>query len=524
MTDRIRRWRATERDLFHPAVVESRDLHLAILALFAERDLTDPALNLEQLLTQLPSVAPDLALEEERIKRSLAQLVNWGHLDESRDESAVYRTPEEFQRRNLQWSLTGAGSAAIAGLDRAADFLCAVTSLQTATIDALAQCVARAAELASRADADPVEIHMEWHMAETYLGGLAENVRQLQRRLSELMRDRSLDDAVLARARDVIIEYVNQFIHDAEEPANRVRRALGRLHELGPALVFERALVGANLAPDPLRGDPSAGWLEERHRHLSALDEWFVRGADGGAPRMERLRQQGRDWVLGFLRALDLRRKHHRLSAGIVEDFTALARAFASCEREDDAHRLAVAAFALHGARHHDLAIDDVVGADPSVSAAQNPGVPITLQLRAQKEGKTTSRERPVRDARKERARRAREQVAKLAELDRLREELLTDGSVRLSSFAQLEYDQYRELLDLLCAALTTPPGRDGTRACASGDGRVMVRITDDRPRERTRLETIAGTLDIPDYRVSIRLRDASVTAAEGRLKLGGTA
>jgi uncharacterized protein (TIGR02677 family) len=504
VTSRGRRWRAMPRDLFQPAVVESRDLHLGILSLFADRDLTDPALTLEQLIVQLPTVAPDLVLDDDSVKRSLTQLVEWGHLDESRNESATYRTPEEFQRRNLQWSLTGTGSAVIAGLDRAADFLGAVTSLQTATIGALAQSVAAAADLASQPDADVVEIHMEWQLAEGYLVALIDNVRQLQRRLAELMRDPALDDEVLRRARDVIIEYLTRFIHDAEEPANRARLALLRLHQLGPALVFQRALLGANLAPDPVRGDPSPAWLDERQRHLEALDEWFVRGREGAPPRMERLRQQGRDWVLSFLKVLDLRRTHHRRSAGIVEDFTALARAFASCQREDDAHRLAVAAFALHGARHHSALIEDVAGADPSVPAAENPAVPVDVQLRTRETGREVRGERPVRDARKERALKAREQAAKLQELERYRDGLLTHGTVRISTFSRLDYAQYRELLDLLCAALTTQPGRDGIRQCASSDGRVVVRITDDQPTTRTRLETIVGTLDVADYRVSI--------------------
>ncbi len=156
--------------------------------------------------------------------------MEWGHLDESRTESATYRTPEEFQRRNVQWSLTGHGSAVIAALDRAADFLGATASLQTATIDALAQSVARAAELARHDESDAVEIFMEWQRAEHHLLSLVDNVRQLQRRLAELMRDPSLGDAVLRQAREVIVDYVTRFIQDAEEPAVRVTRAVGLLH------------------------------------------------------------------------------------------------------------------------------------------------------------------------------------------------------------------------------------------------------------------------------------------------------
>ncbi len=71
-------------------------------------------------------------------------------------------------------------------------------------------------------------------------------------------------------------------------------------------MVFDRALAGANLAPDPLLGDPGPAWLQERHRRLEALEEWFVRGRSGAPPNMERLRRQGRDWVLSFLKVLEV--------------------------------------------------------------------------------------------------------------------------------------------------------------------------------------------------------------------------
>lgn len=117
-------------------------MHLGVLSLFAERELTDPTLTLEDVLRGLPAQAPDLPCDELPVQRSLSQLVEWGLLDESRNESATYRTPEEFQRRNLQWSLTPHGQASVAMLDHAAQFLAAVASLQPAAIDSLARSIA----------------------------------------------------------------------------------------------------------------------------------------------------------------------------------------------------------------------------------------------------------------------------------------------------------------------------------------------------------------------------------------------
>lgn len=505
---RSRKWRQLPKSLFQAAAAESRDLHVTILSLFADRDLTDPALTLEQVLLQLPAEAPDLGIDDDRVKRSLDQLVEWGQLEESRNELANYRTPEEFRARNLQWSLSGHGTALIAALDKAAEFLNAVTSLQPATIDALAQAIARAANLAKNVESDSVEVHLEWQQAESLLLSLVENVRHLQRRLTELMRDSSLSDEVLRQARDVIVDYVTQFIRDAEEPALRAKRALESLQSLGPTLLFERALQGANLAPDPILGDPGPAWIAERHRRLAALQEWFASGRNGGPARMDRLRWQGREWVLKFLKALDLRRSHHRLSAGIVEDFTQLARVFAACTHDVQSHRLAVAAFQLHGARHHDLHLGEEQGGtpDPGRLAGQNPAVPLSVQLRARSRKTNSKRERAVIDPRKAKQNKRREQLEELKAKEELRTAILTDGTVRLSSFGPLALSQYQELVDLLCLALTSYPDSNGRRRGHSSDGRLEVVIVDDKPAERTKLRTTLGALDSPDFLLSISL------------------
>lgn len=523
---RQERWRATPKSVFQVATAENRDLHLAMLSLFAERELTDPALTLEDILVALPREAPDLQVDEAGIRRSLDQLVEWGLLDESRNEAATYRTPEEFQRRNLQWSLTAHGQTAVALLDEAARFLAAVASLQPAAIDSLAQSIARVVRLASDPTSDTAIIHIELQQAEHHHQSLVDNVRRFQSQLSHLLSDPTLDDAVMAQARDAIIEYLTRYIHDAEQPAARAAEALRQLHELGDAFVLERALAGANLAPDPVLGDPGPRWLEERTRRLAALDEWFLRTVDGSLPRMARLRSRGRDWVLHFLRVMELRRAHRRRSASIIDDFTTIARAFSACADDDEATRLFTAAFQLHGARHHTLAYDDVDALDPATTAAKNPAIELTSTLRVQATTRQRARERPVVDPREQRARAAAEQAETLRRTAAMRSAIVTDGTVRLSSYGRLDYEQFRDLVDLLCAALTALPLPDGSRQCFSSDGQVEVIVHPlDTPRTCC-LETDAGALTAPDFRLSVRLRgiDIATGAATRNSAAGGGA
>jgi uncharacterized protein (TIGR02677 family) len=359
-------------------------------------------------------------------------------------------------------------------------------------------------------------IHIELQQAEHHHQSLVDNVRRFQSQLSQLLSDPTLDDMIMAQARDAIIEYLSRYIRDAEQPAARAADALRQLHELGDAFVLERALAGANLAPDPVLGDPGPRWIEERTRRLAALDEWFLRTVDGSQPRMARLRSRGRDWVLHFLRVMDLRRAHRRRSASIIDDFTAIARAFAACADDSEAARLFVAGFQLHGARHHTLAYDDVDVLDAAAPAAANPAVELTSTLRVQAVVRQAGRERPVVDPREQRARAAAEQAATLQRMAALRNAILTDGTVRLSSYGRLHYEQFRDLVDLLCAALTCLPSSDGTRQCFSNDGQVEVTVHAlDTPRKCC-LETDAGSLTVPDFRLSIRLRGLDIATGVG--------
>lgn len=81
---RQERWRATPKSVFQVATADNRDLHLAVLSLFAEREQTDPALTLEDILFALPHQTPDLQVGDASIRRSLDQLVEWELLDESK--------------------------------------------------------------------------------------------------------------------------------------------------------------------------------------------------------------------------------------------------------------------------------------------------------------------------------------------------------------------------------------------------------------------------------------------------------
>lgn len=229
---------------------------------------------------------------------------------------------------------------------------------------------------------------------------------------------------------------------------------------------------------------------------------------------MARLRGQGRDWILEFLRVLELRRAHQRRSAGIIEDFTRLATGFAACHTDDDAHRLFGAAFSLYGSRHHSLPYDEVEPLDPALPIEANPAVTISPSLRARNAVRSKAREKPVADLSSQRAEALREQVALAHEYRLLREALLRDKVVALSSYGTLDPRQFAELMDPLCAAITTHTDASGVRTSVSTDDQVVITVHDPVTSRPARLHTRDGVLTVPDYRIAIRLHSRRVASS----------
>ncbi|MFE6130524.1 DUF2397 family protein [Streptomyces sp. NPDC056437] len=60
------------------------------------------------------------AVEDEDLHEALRKLVQWELLDVVHSHAENYRTAEEYERRNLQYSLTRRGEAALAGARHAA--------------------------------------------------------------------------------------------------------------------------------------------------------------------------------------------------------------------------------------------------------------------------------------------------------------------------------------------------------------------------------------------------------------------
>jgi uncharacterized protein (TIGR02677 family) len=497
-------WRGVDADLFRFATTDLRDLHVALMAAFEEAAVLAPALNLDATRSALATVGWVEPLEDDALQRSLAALVGWGLLEATQDHTAHYATPEEFERKNLQWSLTGRGEAAIGGVLHALEALRHAVGLQTAVLDAIADGLADLAELVVRpaAPQNDAAIHIKLAEVEGHLTGLVTSVRQFNGHLQRLLREDATDDAVFEDVKRRTVAYLDEYVEGVERPQRRLADVVLRLADLGVAYVFDRALAGANLAP-VAGGDPAPGWIAERQRRWDALRAWFA-PVDGGVPRIAGLLDIARSAIVELLRVLERRWDSRRRSASVAADFRRLATLFASAPGDAEAHRLFGAAFGVWPARHAHLLPLDGEARAPSTAWTSAEPVDVAPALRTTGSLTNRGRVRPVRDPAMVRAARQRTQAELLSAHDTLRAALTTEGAVRLSAFRRLPADTFAELLALLAVGLEAPLGRDGTRRAVSIDGRVEVVLRDPGDGMYAAVHTESGVLRGPDLLVSI--------------------
>lgn len=509
MTER-RVWRRIDGDLFRFTTTELREFHVAVMSAFDEAAVLAPALNLDQVRSALTRVGWDDSIDDDELQRVLASLVGWSLLEVTQDHGAQYTTPEEFERKNLQWSLSQRGESAIAGVLHTLDALRRAVGLQPAVLDAIGDALADLADFLERdagGEADP-RIHIRLADIEGHLTALVHSIRQFNGHLQRLLRNDAVDDAVFLEVKRRTVTYLEEYVEGLERTKRRLAHGIERVEQFGLATLFDRALRGANLAP--VGGDdPAPDWIAERTRRWEALGAWFVGSADAvERPRLDGIVDVARTAILELLRVLERRWDSRRRAASVADDFRRLAGLFADSPGDDDAHQLFQAAFGLWPARHAHLPSLDGEGRAPGVSWARAEPVEVAPSLRTTGSVTNRGRSRPVADPAAIRATRLRSEAKALAEHDQLRAAVTTGGTVRLSSFGTLATDAFRELMVLLATGLEAPLDSDGTRRAISVDGRVEVELTDPVDGRVCQVATSAGRLCGPDLLVSITLID----------------
>jgi len=503
----LRPWRDLDADLFRFTATDLRELYVAVMTAFERSGVLAPTLNLDGVREALRAVGWDEPVSDDQLVAALGSLTGWGLLEVSQDHTATYATPEDFERRNLQWSLAPKGEAAVAGMLAALDSLRHAVSLQPAVLDAIGDALVEVAALLDQ-PTDPkvdAQLHLRLAEVEAHLAGLVTSVRQFNTQLQRLVRASTADGSAAELFLDVkrrTVTYLEEFVEGVDRPRRRVERAVRDLEDR-TALLFDRAVRGANLAP-VAGDDPAPTWIAERQRRWEALGSWFAPAGDEPA-QVAGLLRVAQAAIVELLRVLERRWDERRRSASVASDLRALARLFRDAPSDDDAHRLFQAAFGLWPSRHAHLMPVDAEPRQVRRAWGEAEAVEVAPSLRTTGTVQQRGRSKPVASTERWRAERLRAQAAELVAHQRVRAAIETGGRVDLRTVGALEPDAFRELLGLLAHALDAPAAGDGTRRALSSDGRVEIVLWPSDGRT-ARLRTTDGTLTAPNFGISVAL------------------
>lgn len=497
-------------DMFRFTTGELAPLYSAILHAFGEaNERLETALSLDEVRERLRGVGWFDALTDEDLVAALTKLREWRLLDAVQNHAGNYRTAEEYERRNLQYSLTRHGEAAFAGVQHALAFLSSSGALQTAVLDAIADRLsALAVLLADPASADR-KVFSTLQELETHLDALRSGTKQFNSELQRLLHADGADLAVFHEVKAATVAYLQEFLSHLDQRAHAIATAVARVEELGVDTLHERALAGAELPP-LAGGDPAPAWLAVRRARWDGLRAWFL-PSDGAPPRVEQLHDVARRAIVTLLQVLDRITQTRRRASSAAEDFRELARWFALAPGDEDLHRLWSTAFGLSPARHAHLVHGDPETVPGGSSWGDAPPVEVSALLRTGGRTERYARTGRVRDVAAVRSARAGRAQAERAELEAAWDLLCTAAPVRLSQFGALDDRVFERLLDLLGRALAAGPDAVGVRRAATGDGLVEVVLAPPRGPGQAVLTTPRGRLTAPDYVVEIHPAGAAV-------------
>jgi uncharacterized protein (TIGR02677 family) len=477
-------------------------LYVSVLHAFGEaNERLETALGIDDVRARLRSVGWLDALEDDDLAAALDQLRAWNLVDVIQNHSENYRTASEYERRNLQYSLTRQGEAAFAGVVHAMGVLASTGALQTAVLDAISD---RLGDLAHELDnGSDRRIFSTLSELETHLEALRGNTKQFNGELQRLLRADGTDLTTFHEVKASTVAYLQEFLTNLEHRTHAISARIQKIEDHGVGLMHQRALLGAEL-PQLSGADPAPAWLQLRRARWEGLRAWFL-PADGAAPRVEQLHLVARRAIITLLQVLDRITESRRRASSAVADFRELARWFTVVPATGDLHRLWSTMFGLSPARHAHLAHPDPELVSSSSPWREAPPVEVSPLLRSAGRTERFSRTGKVRDISAIKAARAEQALAERAELEAAWNMLDTGGAVRLSGFGGLDHSVFERLLDLLGRALGSGPGPGGTRRSTTSDGRIEIVLRPPRDGAVARLATPRGVFHGPDYEIEIR-------------------
>lgn len=511
MTTHDTYWPETSADLFRHATAEKASVYRAIMEVFAAAK--------RQYRLQL---RPDEVLSEanwghrtppshEEVAAALSQLATWGNLESQPDMTRV-STLNDYYRARFLYRLSRGGEAVETGLLAFAKSLRHRAELQTVALEdidsrlrALQQLVA---EAQSSGNLDTAKAHEILRDLVRVFEGLTENAQAFMAGVTRSLELQQADATTLVAYKRRLIDYLERFMGDLIRRSDAIARILHELSvSIDPILHQVAAREARDAAPDGAgeQAEETQRRQEIWRERWKGLRGWFL-STGNEPPQAELLRARARSAIPQLLSAIATINERRSGRSDRSADFRILAQWFAACDSDDDAHRLARAAFALQPARHFSLEVADAEDVPASTSWLDAPPLIINPRLREYGEAAPRGALAKVRDRSRDRALMAQQLAQESRQVEAARRRLATGRTTRLSELGEFDAHAFSLFLGLLGEALAEQHDPNSPVERQTGDGLLHIRLEPLAEDSRARICTTAGVFSGRDHLLTIRL------------------
>ncbi|MFE3453284.1 TIGR02677 family protein [Nonomuraea sp. NPDC059194] len=430
---------------------------------------------------------------QEQVDNALSSLRDWGNLRADPDTGRV-TTVEDFYRARYLYQLSREGEAAERALEIFDRELGRRGELQAVALEDIRVRLHALSALDARPD--PAVVHNLLLEVMSRLDSLAANASAFMGGLQRTIDLQDIEEEAFLAYKDRLIAYLERFVSELVVKAFDIADKIRKLDGIDTLLRLAAEREAADVAPD--EEDPAEAKLAEWRNRWSGLRSWFV--GDRARPcQADLLRTRARQAIPDLLATISVLQERRAGRSDRSADFRALARWFAECPTEADAHRLWRAAFGLTSARHLTVEAEESDGVTATTSWLEAPQAEISVRLRAT--GSYSRRGAPskVVNRSKQREELAVFVAAEREQTELARKRLATGQPVLLSELGELDPVEFRLFLRLLGDGLAAGPGEVTTR---TADGSLEVRL---KPVDGyAEIRTEDGVLRGPDHELTI--------------------
>ncbi|QXP85026.1 TIGR02677 family protein [Methylococcus sp. Mc7] len=490
------------RELFRHVSADKAAFYRAIMEVFAAaKRQFRPYLRPDEVLREAAWPSDPPALEE--VRAALAQLVEWGNL-ESQPDTARVASIDDFYLARFLYRLSHGGEAVESALAAFAQALGRRGELQSVALEDIHARLEALIALAADSAPDDAKVHEVLRDLVRVFEDLAENAQAFMAGIVRSVEIQQAEAQAVVGFKKRLIDYLERFIGDLVSRSGAIAQRIKALDSRIDALLWQAANREArDIAPGDVR--EQAGALQARvdawRERWRGLRLWFV--SDGHGPaQAEALRAKARAAIPQLLAAIAAVNERRSGRSDRSADFRVLARWFADCADDGQAHRLARAAFALNPARHLSLlAATEVPATTPWADA---PAVAIHPRLREYGTAAVRGTAPKVTNRDAGRAALARLAAAEHRQVEAARARLATGTVCRLSELGRLDPHEFDLFLAVLGEALASQSSPDETVARTTSDGLLHIRLEPLGEASQAVIETDLGVFSGRDHRITI--------------------